>query len=147
MARNLETAAQPRKDEQVTVLAAGQIKEVDMSPPGNRLSGEAQPIDRNMVDPMQVAPIKRDAREAPLVQPNGLGNKPVMQGTPDEDVPKVRLYRVEKTAQVLDATSQSRTTLREGKEISASHYDIRALQRQGVKLRDITDLDPNAPIS
>lgn len=136
------------KDEQVTVLSTGQIPEINLSPPGNRLNGnEGQPVDRSSVNPMQVAPIKADARDAPLALPVGYGMKPVMQGTPDEDVPKMRMFRVEKTMQVLDPTSQSRTTLREGKEISSAHYNIRALQRQGVKLRDITDLDPNAPIA
>jgi len=47
---------------------------------------------------------------------------------------------------ILDSTSGSRVTLREGKEISDRHYPIRRLQMGGAKLRDITDLDPNAPV-
>lgn len=157
MARNLQTNQQGKPDEQITVLAAGQIKEIDMSPPGHRLDGNV--VDRAamsseevrefraMIDPMQVAPIKRDAREAPIVQPGVLGSAPVMQGTREENVPKVRVYRVEKEHAIVDRTSGSRTKLREGKEISEAHYNIRDLQRQGAKLRDITHLDPNAPIA
>lgn len=147
MARNLQTN-QGKPDEQITVLNAGQIQEIDMSPPGHRLTGTEGPlVDRNTVDPMQVAPIKRDAREAPIIQPGVLGSAPVMQGTSEENVPKVRMYRVEKEHAIVDRTSGSRTKLREGKEISEAHYNIRDLQRQGAKLRDITDLDPNAPIA
>jgi hypothetical protein len=60
--------------------------------------------------------------------------------------PVERKYRVMETRMILDTTSASRTKLQEGKEISDKHYTIRRLQQQGVKLKDITDLDPNAPV-
>jgi hypothetical protein len=139
------TAELQRKDEHVQVLDTRPPQEVDMSPPGNRIDGSSDPLERHMIDPNKSAPVMRNALEAPPVRP-GIALTNTMQGTPDEEVPRPKMYRVEKTKSIVDRTSATRTTLNEGKEISSLHYNIRDLQRQGVQLRDITDIDQNAPL-
>lgn len=57
-----------------------------------------------------------------------------------EDIPKpapFKRFQVAETKHILDKTMGTRTKLHAGKEISAQHYDVRDLQRQGVKLREI----------
>lgn len=59
----------------------------------------------------------------------------------DEAPPKPRIYRVMKDKTLQDAHGSGRITMHEGKEISSAHHDIRKLQKQGLRLKDITDLD------
>lgn len=145
------TAPNANKDEHVQVLNSNTTpREIDLSPMNGRLDAVPDPsipVDRSTIDPMQVAPVVRDATEPPVLRAGfGLATSPIMKGTSEAETPKVRVYRVEKDAAIVDRTSGARTKLREGKEISESHYQIRDLQRQGVKLRDITDIDPTAPL-
>lgn len=136
-----------KQDEKIQVLNTNPFpKEVDLSPKNGQLDASFDPTDRRSVDPNVAAPIVRNALDAPPLRV-GLGvTNPVMVGSSEEEAPKVRVYRVEAEKSIVDRTSGARTKLREGKEITSQHYDIRDLQRQGVKLRDITDVDPNAPL-
>lgn len=98
-------------------------------------TGEGQ-TPREMVDVLTAAPVVGDA---------------TVQRGPERDeevakIPPPKRYRILATKQILDQVSQTRTTLREGKEISEQQYSIRALQQQGVRLQDITDVDPHAPL-
>jgi hypothetical protein len=147
MARGIPTT-NDKKDEHVQVLDSNPIpREVDLSPPNGRLVPElGAPVDRASIDPMQVAPVVRSALDGPPARTSSGVAIPRSQGVSNEDVPPARMFRVEAEKTIVDRTSGARTKLREGKEISSAHYDIRDLQRQGVKLRDITDLDPNAPL-
>lgn len=152
MARGIHTPETPdsKNDEKIEVMSTLPVKEVDFSPPGRKLDPNINPdaaFDRSAVDPNKTAPIVRDATQAPVLRVGqGLATGPVLKGSPEEDVKPARTYRVEKEMGIVDRTSGGRTKLREGKEIQDKHYNIRDLQRQGVKLRDITDLDPNAPL-
>jgi hypothetical protein len=165
MARNMahpstaapSEAAPQHKDEQVTVLNPNTVPvEVDLSPKGRTLNPElGMPVDRASINPDEAAPIVRDARAGAPARPGNSMAVPAPAalaatdpgaGAALEEQPKVRRYRVEKEKAIVDRTSGARTRLREGKEISAAQYDIRDLQRQGVQLRDITDLDPNEPL-
>lgn len=119
-----------KKDEKVEVLSRGPIPEVDMSRAPTVIDGEL--VTRDAVDVADVAPVVADAT-ARNRQPEGV-----------EQPATPQLYRVEATKQVLDGGA--RVTLREGKEISPAQYNIRDLQRQGVRLRKIETSDPNAPL-
>lgn len=131
MARGIAAPAQG-KDERIEVLSTQPIREIDMSTKPVGLAADKD--ERAMLDPMSVAPVVRSA---------------VRQRDDEESVEetvKTRRYRVLADKPIVDPTSGSRTKLREGKEISSAHYNIRDLQRQGVKLQDITDLADDAPI-
>ncbi len=119
-----------KKDEKIEVLSRGPIPEIDMSRAPTVIDGEQ--VTRETVDVADGAPVVADAT-ARNRQPDG-----VEQPAPPQ------LYRVEATKQVLD--NGARVTLREGKEVSTAHYNIRDLQRQGVRLRRIQTSDPNAPL-
>lgn len=151
---------QQRRTEQVTILAGGAPKEVDMSPPRGRslesvrdLSAPVDP-DELRAEAVNTAPVVGDATRARPQLPPNLAHRgmqhasfaPMSDDGHSREPPKPRIYRVEAERPIVDKTSQTRTKLREGKEISSQQYDIRDLQKQGVKLRDITDLDPNAPL-
>lgn len=78
------------------------------------------------------------------------------QRKPGEGPPPPRRFRVTKGGTIFQGgemgTGGYRTTLREGKEISALHYDIRALQQQGIRLEEIKDEpqldeDPYTPVT
>ena len=142
--------AQQQQGANVHVLNAAPIRTVDMSPPGNKIDALPDMVSRHLVDASTTAPIVRSALDVPLPKVAKTGMPVVMQamnGEAAETAPPVeRKYRVEKTTMILDSTSGSRVTLREGKEISDRHYPIRRLQQGGAKLKDITDLDPNAPV-
>lgn len=142
--------AQQQQGGSVHVLDATPIRTVDMSPPGNRIDALPDMVNRHVVDASVSAPIVRSALDVPLPKVARTGMPVVMQGASGEAVDaheaKQRLYRVKSDVMILDRTSGTRTKLREGKEITNQHYNIRDLQRQGAKLADITDLDPNAPV-
>jgi len=143
--------AQQQQGANVQVLDAAPIRTVDMSPPGNRIDALPDMVSRHRVDASTTAPIVRSALDVPLPKVAKMGMPVVMQGMNGgeaaETAPPVeRKYRVLETTMILDSTSASRTKLQAGKEISDKHYLIRRLQQQGVKLKDITDLDPNAPV-
>lgn len=95
---------------------------------------------------MNATPVVRNALEVPPLRAVHPSTQVVMKGADESEVPKLRVYRVEKDHPILDRTSGSRTKLRAGKEITSAHYDIRDLQRQGAPLKDITDRDENAPL-
>lgn len=142
--------AQQQQGASVQVLDATPIRTVDMSPPGNRIDALPDMVSRHLADASTTAPVVRSALDVPLPKAAKTAMPVVMQGMNGEaaktDPPVERKYRVEKTTVVLDRTSGSRVTLREGKEISNKHYPIRQLQQGGAKLKDITDLDPDAPV-
>jgi hypothetical protein len=143
--------AQQQQGASVQVLDATPIRTVDMSPPGNRIDALPDMVSRHLVDASTTAPIVRSALDVPLPKVAKTGMPVVMQGMSGGEAaeaapPVERKYRVMETRMILDTTSASRTKLQEGKEISDKHYLIRRLQQQGVKLKDITNLDPNAPV-
>lgn len=68
-----------------------------------------------------------------------------VDGAPDDiEGPTVRRFVVMKggVAQV----GGFRARLKEGKEIDTLNYNIRDLQRQGIRLREITGMDTSEPI-
>jgi len=138
MARGI---TQPNPEEKIQVLSTAPIKEIDFSQGPAGVA--ATPEERASMPLDTVAPIVRDATaiQPPRIPGQAQPARQVALG--DEKpapAPKVRRYRVEVTKQFVDRTSGSRTTLREGKEITDAHYNIRDLQQQGVRLKDITDV-------
>ena len=142
MARGI-TSQPTNPEEKIQVLSTAPNKEIDFSQGPAGVA--ATPEERASMPLDTVAPIVRDAT---AVQPPRIPGQaqPAQQAASGEDkpapapAPKDRLYRVEVTKQFVDRTSGARTILREGKEISSRHYNIRDLQQQGMRLKDITDV-------
>ncbi len=120
--------------EQVQVLNANPtIPEVRLGPvqvaggvPGveDELQGS---VERSLLDPSQVAPVVADATLRQPIRRPGVDT--------DETPREAKYFAVLEDRFITDATSGARTKLRAGKVISDQHYNIRALQQQGVKLK------------
>lgn len=95
---------------------------------------DAGPIADKEVPPVEVQNAK--ALEQPRSAVDG--------ETEEVEGPKVRRFVVMKggVAQV----GKFRARLKEGKEIDTLNYNIRDLQRQGIRLKEITGMDTSAPI-
>jgi hypothetical protein len=61
--------------------------------------------------------------------------------TPAEAPPEVRRYRVTKGGNVRCARLGQRVTIKEGKELDSINFDVRDLQRQGIRLVRVEDVD------
>ena len=89
-----------------------------------------------------LAPIAESPEKTNVVNASHLGSNPAeviaVAVDPNEnaDSPTVRRFVVEKEKNI--SQNGIRSILREGKEIDELNYDIVALQKQGVKLREIT---------
>ena len=152
MSRNVPTsgAGNPTQTEIKATNAAAEAARQAQQTQGNAVTSHA-PIQEHEIGPaelaaMNTAPVVRNALEAPPLRAVHPSTQVVMKGADESKVPKQKVYRVEEEAKILDSTGGFRTTLRRGKEITSAHYDLRALQRQGVRLREITDRDENAPL-
>lgn len=137
--------AQPAKQdqnqkstEQVQTLSTGPVPEVKLAPvtvvgqtPGADFDTDVH--ERDVVDVSDVAPVVADATRK---------NKP-RDG--EEDAPKAEIfYRVMATKFVL--VDGARVQLKEGKEISSKHYNIRSLQKQGLKLKKFEQTESDEPL-
>ncbi len=152
MSRNVPagTTGNPSKAEIQAANATAEAARQAQQSQAHAINAHA-PIQEHEIGPaelaaMNVAPFVRNALEAPPLRAVHPNTQVVMKGADESEVPKQKVYRVEEDAKILDSTGGFRTTLRRGKEITQTHYDIRALQRQGVRLREITDRDENAPL-
>ena len=86
---------------------------------------------------VDAAPIRGDATAR---------NKPIPE---DAEIRQVRRFRVVRGGSILvrgSATGGYRTMLREGKEIDDQNYDIRDLQRQQIRLVEITETSKDLPL-
>lgn len=152
MSRNVPTGTtgNPSKAEiQAANATADAVRQAQQSQ-AHAITAHA-PIQEHEIGPtelaaMNAAPVVRNALEAPPLRAVHPGTQVVMKGADESEVPKQKVFRVEEDANILDSTGGFRTKLRRGKEITQAHYDIRALQRQGVRLKEITDRDENAPL-
>lgn len=130
--------------EQVQVLSNEPVKDVVLSVPvvvGATIGAEGfdNGVDRNAVPIDLIAPVIADA--------TAKGRQDVPEGPPPK---KIRTFRIINPGgkTVNDPHGSGRVHLHEGKEITTAHHDIRALQKQGVRLDEVTDLSPTdvAPI-
>jgi hypothetical protein len=129
MARNQVIGSDGKPEGIVQTLSNGPIPKIET----HHTTGEGDgQIEKVMLDPRQVAPVVGDATAA--------GRQERAPAEPP------RLFQVIESKSVLDQVSGTRTMLRAGKEISTQHYDVRALQRQGVKLKEVTDLGEHEPL-
>lgn len=95
-------------------------------------------IDRGQADIARLAPIAGDATT------RGRTELPA-----NAETRKIREFMVMNQGgkNVNDATGGGRVNLHEGKIISSKHYDIRSLQNQGLKLREVTDAPTDEPLA
>jgi hypothetical protein len=134
------------RGERVEVLSQAAIKDVNLGPttvvgptPGTMMS-DGSSIDngvpRESIDLVKVAPVIADATANAKELPTGA------------EVTKIRRFRVlnQNGKHVNDPSAGGRVFIHEGKEITTQHYDIRKLQQQGVRLKEITDVAEDEPI-
>lgn len=152
MSRNVPTGttSNPSKAEIQAANATAEALRQAQQSQAHAITAHA-PIQEHEIGPAELAamnatPVVHNALEVPPLRAVHPSTQVVMKGADESEVPKLRVYRVEKDHPILDRTSGSRTKLRAGKEITSAHYDIRDLQRQGAPLKDITDRDENAPL-
>jgi hypothetical protein len=98
----------------------------------------------------------RDEGERAEVEVSGISHRVVELGVPGpsvlvadatarsrrpvEDGPPVKRYRIVRGGTVRDAKTGTRVTIHEGKEIDSLNYDVRDLQKQGIR---VAKIDPN----
>jgi hypothetical protein len=125
-----------KKDERVEVLGNGPIPDIKLGPAGvigdtpGAEKFEEGAIQREHIDVVSVAPIIGDATAK----------------HPERDLPagrSIRTFRVVNPGgkHVNDVTGGGRVFLHEGKEITNQHYDLRRLQQQGLRIKEIEDGD------
>ncbi len=132
----------PRKGEQVETIGHGPIPEINLGPvavagqtPG--AEGFEEPIAREGFDVQHAAPVMADATSR--------GRKALPEGA---EFKKERTFRVLNPGgkHVNDPNGGGRVHLHEGKELKTTHYNLRELQKQGVKLQEVTDVPDDMPV-
>lgn len=126
-----------RGQEQVTVVATH-------AGPALHDFGHAEPGDDGLVQPAMPATYA-DPSSVPVVA-DATRRNPKLTEEQLATVAPAKWYRVKNperiSVQIKSGHNVYRATLKPGKEISSLHYDIRDLQKQGVKLEKI---DPSMP--
>jgi hypothetical protein len=131
-----------RAGEQVEVMGSGPIPDVKLGPvsvygetPG---AGEFDAsIPREAADLQNVVPVIADATERSRARDEAL----------EATIPRPRIFRVTNPGgRHVNTGDSGRVHLHEGKELSTSHYNIRALEKQGLNLVEVKDdaRDPHA---
>lgn len=127
-------------NEHVQVLNPGGPREVRLAPRGFAHGLPPGVDDESLVE----QPPMVDG--APIVADATARNKPIA----DKDVPPpVRKFQIVKGGSALVKGSASggyRATIREGKEIDTANFDIRDLQKQGIRVKEITETAKDLPL-
>ena len=100
---------------------------------------KVETLDAGPVKDRKLAPVEE--QDAAATTPKGSAVKP---SDDEPEGPRVRYFTVVRggVAQV----NGFRTRLKEGKEIDTLNYNIRALQRQGIRLAEIDSTKRDEPI-